>query len=135
MIKYRMNRATYWLCCAIFAAFMIIAIYLGKRPGGLELAAVLVAVPRLHDIGRSGWIVAGALGVECAVLFGMVLLRESIDAIMIASGVLALALTGLGVWLGAIPGQEGPNKWGNPPGPGIGLAKGTAQTPDKSSEN
>ena len=85
----------------------------------MELMMISVGVPRLHDIGRSGWIVVGAIGIEIVVVFGALFAGASADDLELTSGVVFLVIAALGVWLGAIPGQAQPNKWGDPPLPGI----------------
>ena len=79
---------------------------------------VLIGVPRLHDIGRSGWIVGGAILAEAVVILTVAVVA-SIDTLMIAGGLIFFAIVGLGIWLGTIPGQSEANQWGDPPGPGI----------------
>ena len=114
-----MNRPTYCLCFLIFAVAVTVLAYLGKLNGGMELMMISVGVPRLHDIGRSGWIVVGAIGIEIVVVFGALFAGASADDLELTSGVVFLVIAALGVWLGAIPGQAQPNKWGDPPLPGI----------------
>jgi uncharacterized membrane protein YhaH (DUF805 family) len=118
-----MNRPTYWLCYLLFMAVVSVLAYLGKLTGVMEAAMLGLGVPRLHDIGRSGWIVVGVIGIETAVIFGVAATGASVDAVLITAGVIFLVIASLGVWLGLIPGQAEANKWGEPPLPGIQLRK------------
>jgi uncharacterized membrane protein YhaH (DUF805 family) len=119
MLKYRMNRPTYWLCFVIFVAAGCALAYLGKLNGGMEMAMLVIGVPRLHDIGRSGWIVGAVILAEVMIVVGILLAGASVDTLEIAGGVIVLAVAALGIFLGIIPGESGPNKWGEQPGRGV----------------
>jgi uncharacterized membrane protein YhaH (DUF805 family) len=125
MLKYRINRPTYWLCYVLFMVAMSVLAYIGKLNGGMEIMMVLIGVPRLHDIGRSGWLVGAAILAEIVVLLAVAILA-SIDTVEIVGGLVILTIATLGIWLGIIPGQSGANKWGEPPGPGIRFGRRNA---------
>ncbi len=115
----RMNRATYWLSIAVAILALVGLVLLTHRRESVgEVVLVLVAVPRLHDIGRSGWWVLAGFGVEIVgVVVALVALPlEQADAVL---GVVTLVILGLVIWLGAIPGGKGPNRFGEPPGRGL----------------
>lgn len=76
------------------------------------------AFRRLHDTGRSGWWVSGPLALLFALLFlfpaSLALSLVSIAAIgpaMLAAGVLFV----VALVFCALPGQKGPNAWGEAP--------------------
>src|SRR5438445_8489506 len=91
--NYRINRVTYAVYLAIFViayAAMVIAM---KRPPALAEALVaFVAIPRLHDIGRSGWWLLILLGAElAAIAIGW---RSGEDGILLGGGLVVLAAMG-----------------------------------------
>lgn len=117
-IDWRMNRTTYWLnFAAVVAIFVAIVSFTSKPPGILELAMVLLCVPRLHDVGLSGWYVLFGFGIEIA---GLVLafVYLPLDEVMVAAGGIVVVLMALMIWLGCIKGQAEANAWGDPPGRG-----------------
>jgi Protein of unknown function (DUF805) len=62
----RMNRAQYWLCLAAVAAVYAVLLSL-PTSGHVSISEVVLAsvcIPRLHDIGLSGWVAAGDIAVE-----------------------------------------------------------------------
>ena len=124
MLKYRINRRTYWLCCAVFVVIAVVLAYVGKLNGGMEMMMVIIGVPRLHDIGRSGWLVGGAILVEIIVIVAVAIVA-SIDTLEIVGGLIAVTVAGLAIWLGMIPGQIDANRWGEPVGPGIQFSRRT----------
>ena len=69
MFKYRMNRPTYWLCYVIFMVAVSFLAYIGKLNGGMEMAMIVIGIRRLHDIGRTGWIVGGVILAEVVIMF------------------------------------------------------------------
>lgn len=99
--------------------------YIGKLNGGMEMMMVLIGVPRLHDIGRSGWLVGAAIGAEIVIVIVAATLG-SMDTLEIVGGLLVLVIAALGVWLGIIPGESGANQWGEPPGTGIRFGRRNA---------
>jgi uncharacterized membrane protein YhaH (DUF805 family) len=110
----RVGRAPYFcvltLATAIFAAAWI---YYAARPQ-IAVVVILSAIPRLHDIGRSGWwavglFIAGA-HVESLFSTGPEIFPGSNLIAIILAVLLAVAL----VVLGALPGQPGANKFGAP---------------------
>ena len=119
MMRYRANRATYWLGLGILLAMTFAFRYLSNKPFAVSEGIIAVfCVPRLHDIGKSGWIALGFLALEFVLLFAS-------DANTMVMGIYVLAMIGLLIWLGCIPGDEEANKWGDPPKPGFSF--GTRQ--------
>lgn len=127
MLKYRMNRPTYWLCYVLCMVVVSFLAYIGKLNGGMEMAMVLVGVPRLHDIGRSGWLVGAVIAAEIIIILAAVFVGASVDTIEFTGGVIFLSIAVLGVWLGIVPGETDANKWGEPPNAGVQFG-GTKRT-------
>jgi len=125
VLKYRINRPTYWLCFAVFMVVVSVLVYIGKANGGMEMMMVLIGVPRLHDIGRSGWLVGAAILAELVIVVAAAILA-SMDTLEIVGGLLFFTIAGLGIWLGILPGQPDANQWGEPPGPGIRFGRRNA---------
>jgi uncharacterized membrane protein YhaH (DUF805 family) len=123
VLKYRINRPTYWVSYVAFMALVSALICIGKVHGIMESAMLALGVPRLHDIGRSGWVVVGVIGIEFALLVGLAVAGADIDTILISAGAIFFAIAALGIWLGLIPGQPEANKWGDPPLPGVRFGK------------
>ena len=121
-LAYRTNRATYAVTMAAFIAFVALMVATVGKPGPTEVIAAFVVIPRLHDIGRSGWW-------YLPILIGSVL----IAVVAVQTGGLEAAQTALGAYaflvlllfaiLALIPGQPKANKWGEPPEPGINWKK------------
>jgi uncharacterized membrane protein YhaH (DUF805 family) len=121
----RINRPTYFLGLALLVAVYAAVNAVMTRPTGMsEVLIILLMVPRLHDIGKSGWW-AGALILGEIVVVGLAVwaatAMKNDEIILIASGLFVLVALGLLVLLGCIRGQPGSNKWGAPPPPGLSL--------------
>src|ERR1700741_4457841 len=79
----RINRATYWLCLtAIAAIFAAILAFTDRRVPYGELVLIVLCVPRLHDIGRSGWWVGGVFIAEIAFTVGALVALPADQAVM-----------------------------------------------------
>lgn len=116
MIASRMNRATYWLWLVV-AVPIIVAVKVKAPKYGVSTEVLLpsLCVPRLHDIGRSGWwVVAPALG-EFIPLIGLFFIPMNYSSILTYLSI--LILWGFFIWLGTVPGQSGPNRFGEQPRP------------------
>jgi uncharacterized membrane protein YhaH (DUF805 family) len=119
MLKGRMNRAGYWLCVAIIAVlyFAMNFVFRTRTPIS-EVVLIFLCVPRLHDIGRSGWLVLIPLALEVG---GAIAAFSSLPpgtglAVM---GVIVLLIAGLIIWLGCVRGDQSANRFGEAPSPGI----------------
>jgi len=111
----RMNRATYWLCLGITLAAVAIMSVFGIRPPRVgEAMLILMCVPRLHDLGKSGWWVLIPIGIELITLVVAFAAFSTEDAYVLFSGVF-LGVVGYIVVLGMIPGQRHANRFGEPP--------------------
>ena len=108
------------MCLGLILAFALFSAFVLEKKSGYvsEVVLVLLCVPRIHDLGKSGWIVGGILFAYVVFVFSLVGVLD-LDTAQIALGVLNLVITGLLVWLGVLPGQTFANAYGEPPGPGI----------------
>ena len=127
MMRFRINRSTYWTILLVSLAVIFGLVAAGIKPPGIEFLMVAVGIPRLHDIGRSGWYVAVLLLVEIGVVFGALFAGQDKDGILLVGGILVIVVLALATWLGLIKGDSIPNKWGDPPTPGINFAAGKAR--------
>jgi uncharacterized membrane protein YhaH (DUF805 family) len=110
----RANRATYWLVVGIMAMLMVVVGVIAPGSAHIsELALIFLAIPRLHDIGRKGWWVLAALGLEIGLMF------VPTSSFSVLGGSIAFVIFALVALLGAIPGNVGPNRFGDPPPPGL----------------
>ena len=111
----RFNRATYWLCLGILVALVAAMSIIGTRPPPVsEAMLVLLCVPRLHDLGKSGWWVVIPIGIELVTIVVAVTVFSTEDA-YIVFGAAFLVVAGFIVVLGLIPGQPHANRFGDPP--------------------
>jgi uncharacterized membrane protein YhaH (DUF805 family) len=111
----RINRATYWMCLG--ASVLVYAALNVMNSGSVkvsEVLLILMCVPRLHDLGRSGWWALMIFLIELSSVF----LAPKGD-VFIALGVAMLVIMALLVVLGILPGQPRANRWGEPPEPGV----------------
>ena len=119
----RINRATYWVWFALVAAlYVVLSVVLPGRTTVSEVVLIIVCVPRLHDIGRSGWLVLGPLALEIAVVVAGMALLPAANLLMVG-GVATLVILAAMIWLGAIPGEPTANRFGEPPAPSIQLRR------------
>ena len=113
-----MNRTVYWTCLALIAATTaVLPMIFHDAIMVSEGMLMLVAIPRLHDIGRSGWFVVVALAVE----FGAALLGRRIFPMAPAAFVSNAAMVSVGacsLWLGSVPSQPFANPFGGAPSAG-----------------
>jgi uncharacterized membrane protein YhaH (DUF805 family) len=119
-LKGRTNRTTYWFSLGVVAVLVMIVTLVFHKPVKIsEAVLILVCVPRLHDIGRSGWIAAWVFLAEIVVAVGGVFLIPDPEIAAAALGVMVLVIAGLLIWLGCIPSEGGANRFGDPPKSGI----------------
>ena len=124
-LKTRMNRQTYWTILLPVVVLLGLAIAFMPRPPGLaELILVALGVPRLHDLGRSGWWMAVPIGLEF-VGIGAGMALGGMDGVLIAGGIVVLFMIVVMVVIGLIPGQVETNAYGGPPPPGFGAWRKT----------
>jgi uncharacterized membrane protein YhaH (DUF805 family) len=121
----RINRASYWAAILTGAAVFALIRMFDPKATLAEVVVLFICVPRLHDIGRSGWW-AGAAIIGEFVMVGF--LTVSLDAMLVASGLYVMLIGLLMIVLGCIPGQADTNRFGPPPAPGLGWSK-TRPTP------
>jgi uncharacterized membrane protein YhaH (DUF805 family) len=126
MYRYgRINRPTYFLGLAILVlAYGLMITFMTKPPGMGEVMAVLLTVPRLHDIGKSAWWAFGVFVAEIVVLGVAAVFAAPAhleEVILMASGLFVFVVLGLMVWLGCIRGDQQANRYGEPPSPGLSV--------------
>jgi uncharacterized membrane protein YhaH (DUF805 family) len=121
--KGRINRTSYW---AFVVALVAIAAALrwasGKQTGISEVFLLAITVPRLHDIGRSGWWAGGVILAEIglAVIVAATLPKEMALG---ALGLFVLFIAILMIVLGCLPGDPEANQFGEPPPRGLSLRR------------
>nr|WP_232793115.1 DUF805 domain-containing protein [Caulobacter hibisci] len=124
MLKGRINRATYWAIVAVAIAAALISSLVFKRPlPAAQVVLLIAAVPRLHDLGRTGWWAGGFFIAETALILGGAFVLPP-QPFQTALGLVVLLLAGLLIWLGAMPGKSADNRFGPPPPRGLSLKPG-----------
>jgi len=123
-LRGRMNRATYWACIGCIAA-MVGAFYFfgGVQPRVTEVVLILLVVPRLHDIDRSGWIAIGVFALEITIALVLSVWLDDEELVLEGLVFVALAIAVLLIWLGTIPGDQYGNRYGEAPRPGVGFGR------------
>ncbi|WP_448664995.1 DUF805 domain-containing protein [Sphingomonas sp. CJ20] len=113
----RIGRGEFWAFAAGFAVIGALLLWLVDiEPAGFAGAAVVSAVvPRLHDLGRTGWWAALPLGCAAIVLILGSLWIVPRPVVLAAFVVLGSAFLAWLVVLGILPGQPGRNRFGPPP--------------------
>lgn len=110
----RMNRQTYWTILIPVVVLVALAVaFLPRSPGILEIVMISIGVPRLHDLGRSGWWMAVPFGVEIAGIAGGLALG-GVEGILIGGGLAVIVIFLMMVVLGLLPGQAEANAYGPP---------------------
>ena len=113
-LRGRANRKEYWLFVAILFAVGMAMSYVVPAASTVGSGVVAYAqIRRLHDVGRSGWWVAAILAAQIALTVGLYLAFGSEDAMYVAAAVLTLIPI---IWIGALPGTPGENRFGPAPG-------------------
>ena len=124
----RINRATYWLILAIGAAVYAAIVFYSSKPAAIrEFVLAIVAIPRLHDMGKSAWWVAGVFVAELAIIAGAFLALPMDSALLVSFG-FELILVALMIWIGVIPGDPNANRFGDAPASGISFRKKAASS-------
>lgn len=119
----RTNRITYWLCIGAVVALVAALRLFGLKATVPEFVLVIAAIPRLHDIGRSGWWVLCPLAAEAALLPMVFLTELSGPALMGAAAIVTMVMAGAAIWLGVIPGEATENRFGRRPAPGFSFTQ------------
>ena len=123
-LRGRTNRATYWLSLGLLVAILgLLYATVGTPPQLNEAVLILLAIPRLHDIGRTGGIAGGVFAIDIALVLALGFSIRDEALRLEAYGVLNLAIMALLIWLGAIRGDPNANYFGAPPAPGIAFRR------------
>jgi len=124
--KGRMNRATYWLILVLIVAGYAALIALDKKPPAiLEVLFVIIGVPRLHDLGRSGWWMAAVIGLEL-VGIGLTVALFPFADLLVGAGLTVFAMLLAMIVLGLIPGEASTNAFGDVPAPGLSFGRSSS---------
>jgi uncharacterized membrane protein YhaH (DUF805 family) len=109
----RASRREYWIWVVAAFGLSVILGELIHSGGSSAMTVVLICaqVRRLHDFGRTGWWALGATLAPVAVMIP-VWIAVSLTVGLLAAVVVELALI---VWIGAVPGDAGANRFGDPP--------------------
>ena len=120
-----MNRPTY---LTIFALIVVmygaLVAFMEKPPGIGEVIMISLGVPRLHDLGRSGWWIAVPIVLELVAIVCSVIFLPMGDLLIVA-GLVVLLMAVMMLVLGLIPGQPGANAYGEAPPPGMAFWRGS----------
>lgn len=120
----RMNRATYWACIGFMVAvFGALYVFGGMQPRVSEVVLLLLVVPRLHDINRSGWIAVGVFALEITIAVALSVWLDDEELVLEGLGFVALAIAALLIWLGIVPGDRYENRYGDAPKPGVSFGR------------
>jgi len=118
IFKGRTNRAWFGLLLGLVIVLIGAINTFSDTPSSIgEIVLIILAVPRLHDIGKSGWFVL--IGVAAEIVGIVLMLFFSLEQMRGIVALTSLVLLGLMIWLGFIPGEPGPNQWGEAPEPGL----------------
>ncbi len=129
LLKGRINRASYWVIVGVAIAAMLVSALVFMRPLPAALVVMLIAaVPRLHDLGRTGWWAGGVFIALMALFFGggFVIPPQAYQNVL---GVAVLVLPVLLSVLGGLPGQGADNRFGPPPPKGLSFKPAVAPAP------
>ena len=121
----RIGRAAFWIG---FALVMVLSVALNLIPGviGHLLGFVLlwpqvcINAKRLHDMGRTGWLLLIPAGVSAACLLLSFVLGSGAEAAPRPQAMAPLVVAGLCglaflIWVGLARGTPGPNRFGAKP--------------------
>ena len=115
-----MNRATYWACLAILLAWALFAAFVLEKKSGYvsEVILAYICVGRMHDIGKSAWIVGGILIAYIVGAFWLIFNVDQ-DTALITLGIVNIFVSGLLILLGVLRGENGANRYGEQPDFGV----------------
>ncbi len=125
----RINRATYWVWLGlILGLYRLFNLLSSKHTAVSEVVLILVCVPRLHDIGKSGWWAGGFFLAEIVIaVISFATLPLKLATVPL--GLFVVIVAGLMIWLGAIAGDPLANRFGEPPARGVTLTRPRKPTP------
>ena len=133
----RMSRKTYWISVGVLAGVVVlisVVPVLSNASWGLSFVWFLIWAPRLHDFGRSAWLMVIPVAVQIGVgIAGIALGGDTFEKIMMGDvdaisqndpGALVFVLVMLAVLavqiaftvlVGIPSGDPGPNRFGDAP--------------------
>jgi uncharacterized membrane protein YhaH (DUF805 family) len=115
----RTNRATYWASLVLAVILSLVIGVVAPRYARVTPALlIIIGVPRLHDIGRSGWWLAALFAVEVVATF-LLFANYPTQVARVGLGIVTLMMWALVVWLGSVPGEATPNRFGARPAKGL----------------
>lgn len=129
-----MNRACFGVGLAfMLATFVAMDLFFGVRtpPGGALGILLGCCVPRLHDLGRSGWWFLGLVPIQFAATGLTLKFIEAPVGLVVGHYASTILTLGLLVWLGCIQGQPSANRFGAPPVRGLRGWTGVGDRPRK----
>jgi uncharacterized membrane protein YhaH (DUF805 family) len=105
----RGSRGEYWMMVGMVVVLNMI--FPGMSSSAFAAPLMIFTIRRLHDFGQTGWWAAGPLAV--GLLFGIAmatspLLSPILQALLLVGSVAFTAFVGL------MPGDKGPNRFGEP---------------------
>ena len=114
----RADRAVFWQYVLVYLAIILLLGLLGPRLIAnligliLFLPTLSIGIRRLHDVGRSGWLVL----VPAVPIFLMGAFWFIFWPLLTVLSLTSLACIGYLIYLCAQPGMAGPNQFGPAPG-------------------
>lgn len=70
LLKYRVNRATFWSFVAVLMAFIAVAFFAERSVSHLSVVLAVPCILRMHDLGWSGWWITPVYGLQLAIGLG-----------------------------------------------------------------
>ena len=137
----RSGQKEYWIWIGVIVLAMAVITIILPNDSGLSrifgIAWIIAWIRRLHDVGKSGWVVLGPMALQFALVLVPIfalggnfaraltgdeaaLSDEATPNALYAAlviGTVLLIQIGFSVWLGIKPGDSGPNKYGPSPIP------------------
>lgn len=107
------------LIVSLYVLFNLIS---SKHTAVSEVVLILVCVPRLHDIGKSGWWAGGFFLAEIVIAV-ISFASLPLQLATVPLGLFVVIVAGLMIWLGAIAGDPLANRFGEPPARGVTLTR------------
>ena len=112
-LRGRAGRREYWANVGAIILVSVVFSHMGPVvSAGLNVVLIFAQVRRLHDFDRTGWWALVALIVQLAPALAVFFATRSEDAAIAAAAIPTLVAI---VWIGAVPGTPGDNRYGPTP--------------------